>query len=463
MTVRLLLPLDGSQVSEVALPWAIYLARRRHATVVLAQALHVLPVVAGGPMGELGSAEMYDDIIVAEREAADAYLHEVRQRLVAEGLAVETFVQVASAAAMILDLADHLGVELIVMATHGRGGLSRLVLGSVAEQVLQQATVPILLVRADERAAERAPALDRLLVPLDGSMLAERAIGVAAQLADRGTRIVLMRAVEPPRAASARARTWNTVVDRDGQRAAHEYLERTGSALAQTGLRVRTDVRAGTPAEQILLAAHEHDADLVVMVTHGRTGPARWLLGSVADAVVRCLDRPVLLVSARALIARTSEPYTVGDVMSRQVSYVRTDDTLATALRKLLRARVGGLPVLDAQDHLVGMISAQDLVDWHGNAVAKLTRQGGAEPGEYASQLRSVTVDRVMQKPAAYLDESAPLGQAVKLFRERAVGRVPVMRGGQLVGIVTSTDILKAMAARDQEANGTDEALNASD
>lgn len=456
MTLRLLVPLDGSEAGELALPWAARLARRREAVVVLAEAVPLLPVVSGGPMGELDLSDMYESTLIEEREAAATYLGGVRERLVADGLEVETVVRVGGAGSTILDLADELGIEAVVMATHGRGGLSRMVLGSVAEQVIQQATVPVLLVRAQEGVVRRPPALTRLLVPLDGSGLAERALGVAGQIADRDAKIVLVRAAELPRSGPGRARSWTTVVDREGLHAATEYLHRVASVLTATGLRVQQDARCGDPAEQILTAAVEHDADLIVMVTHGRTGPARWWLGSVADAVVRRADRPVLLVSAGALIARVSEPYTVGDVMTRDVVTVRTDEPLVGVLRKLLRTRVGGIPVLDASNRLVGMISAQDLVEWHGNAIAKLTRQEGADPGEYARQLQTVTADRVMTKPSAVLDAAAPLGQAVRLFRERGVGRLPVTREGQVVGIVTLTDVLKTMAARYQATEGVE-------
>jgi len=86
-------------------------------------------------------------------------------------------------------------------------------------------------------------------------------------------------------------------------------------------------------------------------------GVTGWLLGSVADEVVRNGDRPVLLVSARALAARTTGQMSVGDVMTRNVMTLREDEALVVALRKLVRQRASGAPVLDAEGHLVGVLS----------------------------------------------------------------------------------------------------------
>lgn len=454
MTRRLLVPLDGSQAGGAALPWAVTLARGRNATLALVRAVPLPPVVSGGPYGELRSAEMYDEILAEERAAATENLDAVRDRLAADGLAVEPHVRVGPAGTVILDLADALGAETIVMATHGRGGLTRVVLGSVADQIVQQATLPIMLVHADGTTVPREPAFDRLLVPLDGSALAERALDLAGDLAGPGAMVVVVRVAEPRHPAGAPARAARA--GHDDERVSHAYLERVAAALVEKGLRARVTVRRGVPAEQLLAAAREHDVDLIAMVTHGRTGPARWWLGSVADAVVRRSDRPVLLVSARTLVTRASEPNTVGDVMTRDVTSVREDEPLIVAVRKILRARVGGLPVLGPTGPLVGIVSATRLADWHGRVTAELARQEGPDPHEYGRRLRSTRIAEIMGRPAPVIDKSASLGQAVRLFRERAVGRIPVTRDGQLSGIVTLTDVVKAMAARYEAAQGVE-------
>ena len=454
MTRRLLVPLDGSQAGEASLPWAVMLARRYDADIALVRAISLSPLVGGGPYGEYMITDTYEQVLADERSVAREYLDTVRDRLTAEGVSVETHVRVGRASMVILDVADELGVEAIVMTTHGRGGWARVVLGSVAEQVLQSATMPMLLVRADDVAPGRQPALDRLLVPLDGSALAERALDFAAELARPGATLRLVCVTAESGHLGARKRAASG--DGDAEHDARTYLDRVSQMLTGRGLISHLDNRLGAPAEQILAAAQEHDADLIVMATHGRTGPVRWWLGSVADAVVRRADRPVLLVSARALIARASAPYTIGDVMTREPTVVRDDESLAAVVQKLLRARVSSLPVLDRSGKVVGLVSALDLADWHGRVTAEIARQEAPDPREYGLRLRSATAADIMVRPAAVVDESAPLGQAVRLFRERRIGRLPVTRDGHLVGVVSGTDIVKAMAARYQATNDSE-------
>jgi len=453
MTRRLLVPLDGSQAGEASLPWAVTLARRHDADIALVRAISLSPLVGGGPYGEYMITDTYEQVLADERSVALEYLDGVRNRLAAEGVSVETHVRVGRASMAILDVADELGVEAIVMTTHGRGGWTRVFLGSVAEQVLPSATVPVLLVRSDGVTSGRQPALNRLLVPLDGSTLAQRALDFATELAGPGAMLALVRVTAAHEHADTRARAGSE--ERDAERDASMYLDRVSQILTNRGLITRPDNRMGAPAEQILAAAQEHDVDLIVMATHGRTGPVRWWLGSVADAVVRQADRPVLLVSARALIARASEPYTIGDVMTREPVVVRSDDSLAAVVRKLLRARVSTLPVLDCAGKLVGLVSAMDLADWHGRVTAELTREEAPDPHDYGRRLRAAKATDIMVRPAPVVDESAPLGQAVRLFRERRIGRLPVTRDGHLIGIVSVTDIVKSMAARDQMTETT--------
>jgi nucleotide-binding universal stress UspA family protein len=239
----------------------------------------------------------------------------VRTGLAGRDLVVDPVVREGEPRSALLDLADELDVDTIAMATHGRGGLTRAVLGSVAEYVVQHATIPVLLVRArDERPAPE-PGLDRLLVPLDGSALGERALGCAIELARPGSTVVLVR-VERPTATpddEERAGADRGGYSDEGRPDATAYLGHVADRLAGIGLVCRTDVRCGRPGEQILEAARAHEADLIVMATHGRTGPARWMLGSVADEVARHADRPILLVSARARGARASDAAVSGE------------------------------------------------------------------------------------------------------------------------------------------------------
>jgi nucleotide-binding universal stress UspA family protein/predicted transcriptional regulator len=457
MARKLIVPLDGSELAEAALPWAAHLARIHGFSVVLARAIR-WPVMAASPMGgDYLTPQMYGDILAAERGEATDYLDRVRGRLARDGVAAEAAIREGDAADGILDLAAETDAYAIVMATHGRGGMTRVILGSVAERVLQQATVPVLLVRAGTAQEARQPALDRLLVPLDGSPLAELALELARDLAPTGGTLVLVRVEEPVVRAVGGGATAETVLDEVAtQRVAdqaEEYLRQLAGSIAD-GLEVVTEARVGPPADEILEATDAHYAGLLVMSTHGRTGPARWLLGSVADQIVRRFDGPVLLVSARALAARAVGSYSVGDIMTRDLATVRDDESLIVALRKLLRRRVSGLPVVDAAGDLVGVLSERDLLDWQARLVDVLGKQQELTPGAYAEHLEKELVRQVMSRPATTIEVDAPLNAVIRSLRERHVRRLPVTHEGRLVGIVSRADVLKAMASHWQAVRG---------
>jgi nucleotide-binding universal stress UspA family protein/predicted transcriptional regulator len=455
MMSKVLVPLDGSKLSELALPWAAYLARTRKASLVLAQAVPWPVLPTDGLISGYVPADVYEDVLSAERDSATTYLERLRSELASDDLRVDIIVKEGAPGTVVLNLADELAFDTIVMATHGRGGLTRAVLGSVALQIVQNALIPVLLVRASGEVAPSTPSFDRLLVPLDGSLFAERALDMATELAQPGSTVVLVRAEAAPRSTPDYERLQSGLdasVDEAG-RSAIEYLSHVVQTQVPTALNTQTDVRLGAPPEQILAAATAHHADVIVMATHGRTGPSRWWLGSVADSVARHADRPVLLVSARALVARVSEPYCVGDVMTRHPVTALDTEPLAVVLRKLLRWRVSGLPVVNADANLVGFISVDELIDWHDKVTSALAREEAQNPDEYVRRLQAHTAS-LMTRPTPEIHESAPLGRAIHLLRERQADRLAVTSEGKLVGILTRTDILKVMAARVQATCG---------
>jgi nucleotide-binding universal stress UspA family protein/predicted transcriptional regulator len=441
--------LDGSEVGESAVPWAVSLGQTHGYSVVLAQAVPWPVAAADGMMGGYVPPNVYDEIMAAEREVAEEYLDGVRARLAEQGVQAEAVVRDGSPYAVLLDLADEFGVDAVVMATHGRGGLPRTVLGSVANAVVQHATTPVLLVHADGTTPVRPPAFERLLVPLDGSTLAERALVSAAEIAQPDSLIVLVRVEVPAQARPAKGADGSPRPGSDAVgNPSTAYLLSIAETMRSKGHRVDTDARVGRPAAQILEAAQAHEADVIVMGTHGRSGPARWLLGSVADEVVRHADRPVLLVSARASVARSAEPSTVGDLLTGAPVVVREDESLDVVLRKLLRQRVTSVGIVNTRGDLVGIVSERELTDWHDRVIEDLAHQRAPAPGAYARRLRTEIAVSIMTRPTPALDASTPLGRATRLFRERGIARLPVTRDGKLVGILTRTDILRAMAER---------------
>src|SRR3954468_23710701 len=146
----LIVPLDGSDLSESVLPWALSLARSRNLTVVLARVVDY-PVLAGtGGMGDYTPSWIYEDLLDSKRAEAQEYLGTIQQRGTAAGIEVETTIMEGDPVEGVLELAEARGAYAIAMATHGHSRVSRLLLGSVAERVLHHSTVSVFLVRAQD-------------------------------------------------------------------------------------------------------------------------------------------------------------------------------------------------------------------------------------------------------------------------------------------------------------------------
>ena len=192
--------------------------------------------------------------------------------------------------------------DLIVMTTHGRGGLERFWLGSVADALVRASPVPVLLVRPDEHhPAAQPPTFRKILIPLDGSALAEQVLEPALMLgAPMEAEYTLLHVVQPRVLVRWGAFTTPTDLDFEAtqrrQIDAQHYLERVARPLRATGKQVILRVVvAEQAAPAILEEARQHGIDLIAIATHGRSGLGRLLLGSVADKVVRRTDVPLLL------------------------------------------------------------------------------------------------------------------------------------------------------------------------
>jgi nucleotide-binding universal stress UspA family protein len=245
-----------------------------------------------------------------ERAALEMTLLPDQQQLQRDGYIVTSLVRFGEPAEEIADLARCANVDIVAMATHGQTGLRHLLMGSVAEQVLRDLTIPVLLIRPTDRTEDHAPArpADRCLtaiVPLDGSPIAEQALDCATGLASiKGARLVLT-AVEPTVGDVGLAEVgvvpyWMLADHEAAVLRLNQYLKLTAVRLSRMGLTTETRLAEGSPAEEILrISAAEH-ADLIIMATHGRSRMQRLLLGSVAAKVLQNADVPVLLARACA-------------------------------------------------------------------------------------------------------------------------------------------------------------------
>lgn len=301
----ILVPLDGSSLSEQALPMATALAQAMGAQLILVQVI-CTPGVDREEVQRKTEAE------------AKEYLAGVAGQLAERGLQAAIALSYGTVVEGILSAIELRQANLVVMCTHGRSGLKRWLYGSVAEALLGRSPVPVLLVRPADLVVTPSPESGRpqVLVPLDGSALAEAVLPHAEALAEalNGTLVLLQVVIlRVPRAPELfLASTWMRFV-KEEEAQAENYLARVADRLKQDGLCVQTVVRSvqtvvesDTAAEVILQEARRAAGPgLVVMATHGRTGLKRLLFGSVAMAVLQRGLRPLLLLRP-ADLARVS-------------------------------------------------------------------------------------------------------------------------------------------------------------
>jgi nucleotide-binding universal stress UspA family protein len=189
----------------------------------------------------------------------------------------------------ISEVARERRADLIVMATHARAGLNRLLQRSVAETVVRQGSCPVLLIPPRVAATWSGQHPLRVMVPLDGSSLSEAALGPAKELADAlHAGLLLLRVVEPP--------VYQPFHSEQALAEARERLEELASQLGSPRRSVRVRAVGGFASPTIASLAQEEQVDLIAMATHGRTGLARLALGSVASDILQRASVPVLLV-----------------------------------------------------------------------------------------------------------------------------------------------------------------------
>ena len=294
MFKKIVIPLDGSLLAEQALSFLPRFVSplQTHIDLVCV----VQPWVYALGMSEATPISVINDL----HENWQAYLHQQEIFLQGLGYTVQSHVLEGDIAAEILALAANKNADLIVMSTHGRSGFRRLALGSVAERVLQNATIPLLLVR-EGAALQTTNPIDHLLVPLDGSSFAERSIPLAVELSTQtGATLTMLRVVQDldaqnkqiifksEEAAEEAVTQWKLLATR--------YLDELAKGIKAEGVKVSSMVLSGDPENLIGTIAETLPADLIVMSTHGRSGVSRWVYGSVANKVLRTASCPVLLV-----------------------------------------------------------------------------------------------------------------------------------------------------------------------
>ena len=284
MYERILVPLDGSELAEGALPYVEEVAARLNSEVIL-----FTVCVAGDclerPMraylekkaGELESLEIKASLLVAEGNVANE----------------------------ILDFAEKNNIGLIIISTHGRSGISRWALGSIANKVMQGSRIPILLIRSSKPEAVLAEKeLQNILVPLDGSRFAEGVIPYVEGLAGgMNSEVTLLRVIEPIEHPSFARHAvefdegkYVKALMSTAERKAKRYLSKIERALRDEDVEVSSALLVGKPTQTILQYADDNSVSLIALATHGFSGITRWAYGSVASKIIEGSSMPILLV-----------------------------------------------------------------------------------------------------------------------------------------------------------------------
>jgi nucleotide-binding universal stress UspA family protein len=297
MFTRILVPLDTSAIAEQALPRAAAIAKSLGAELMLVLVHEPVPVHGhrDAPWNALG--------IPMERAYLDGKARELESRF---GIPVHTEHPIGSPGQTIIALVNARGTDLVVMTTHGRTGLRREWLGSVADTVMRSLDVPVLMLRPIE-SSEPAPAtagtFQRIMIPLDESHRAESIIDSAMTLGGPNATYVLARVVPSVPVMTDFADAYGippVVVDPEATKratvTAHQYIEGIADRLRAEGASSveQVVVNSERPAPALLDIARAHDVDLIAIATHGR-GSARLVLGSVTDKLLRGSSTPLLV------------------------------------------------------------------------------------------------------------------------------------------------------------------------
>ena len=297
MYTRMLVPLDGSKVAEQVLPYARFFAKALKVPVEL---VSVIDLEALSALSNPAEGRYIDSLVAERTHGAAGYLQTVARTF--RGSRIDYSVEKGKPEEILIQKAAADTGTLIAMATHGRSGMQRWLLGSIAEKVLHGAVNHVLLVRAAEAGkADGEAALKTVVVPLDGSQLAEKALPYVVDLAKKiELEVILMRAYAlPPSIAAEDFGPHMDELMKQLETEARSYLAEKVEELKKKGVEnVSPVVDFGYGAEEIITLGRKTPDNFIAMCTHGRSGLKRWVLGSVTERVVRHSGDPVLIVRA---------------------------------------------------------------------------------------------------------------------------------------------------------------------
>lgn len=315
MFTRILVPLDGSSRAEQALPLAAHIARASHCTIVLVRVVDIAGTVG---VASVQAAALLNEMRESQEREAKTYLQQIRtSQMLKQG---ETVIEMhtGDAASTLLDVIAKQSIDFVVMSSHGSTGYKRWLLGSVAQKVARLSPAPVLIQRGAELFPFDAAAKEvKVCVALDGTALAEEAILPALHLVatcaqSHAREVHLFRVVKELDEEEVKAfqRMHQVNIQQFLDDEAKKYLQelserlRTGEGV-QLGVRITWSVSRGRDIAETIVHEVEGEAStlstsrpyaLLAMATHGRSGVAPWVIGSVANRVLNSTRLPILVV-----------------------------------------------------------------------------------------------------------------------------------------------------------------------
>lgn len=303
MYTNILVPLDTSSTAEQVLPYLRHLVSAQttiHLVCVVEPHLYAYAMAAQERV-------VQDKLQAVIKNDMEQYIVQIQTQLQQEGYQVKNWLTAGDAAQTIADVATKINADLIAMTTHGRTGLARWALGSVADRVIHIAQQPIFLVRNRETLPPNYE-INQILVPLDGSPIAEEALADAQTLATEvGASLHIVRILEPlsdwQKEVLAEQGYQEETLNTERRAEASTYLQLIGERLKAAHITTTCELFSGQASEAILHILSRVPIDLVVMSTHGLSGYSRWVYGSVAGKVLHSAPCPLLLRRSIALQA----------------------------------------------------------------------------------------------------------------------------------------------------------------
>jgi len=284
---------DGSEPSASAVTFGARLAREHGGRLILCNAVNWIPVVA-----QLETAVPFDPnpLIEGMREQGIATLREACETAKVFGVATQLRVTDGEPAESILQIAHEEHAQIIVMGTHGRRGLGRLIVGSTTEALLRASDIPLLTVRAKTSDPSHR-CFGRILVAIDDSAPADAAVETVLNFpAEDRRHVAFVNIADPRSVAGLRGHFLDATIHGVLRDRAQRIVDRALESARNRGVAAEGHVIEGGTDAELLVASRAENADLIVIGSHGRRGLQRFFLGSVAESIVRSAPIPVLVV-----------------------------------------------------------------------------------------------------------------------------------------------------------------------